>query len=303
MLWLDDDHSSEDERPLASLMRPSLDVLDVPSRSPVDDEIQLLKVIPPVVDLLTPPRRSTDVKELATPKGPEPQPFVPKVKTEHHPREVKMELISPKRRWRIVDLISPMKSSGKSPAWCHRGFVHARACDGKQREKIASLFNRVGWPRASDLATREAIGELLGLGGYKSTIKAGTYLAWVLSGKMQLVAAAILSVYRYRGKRRCGCLEFIVSKSRGAGSRLLFLAKRFLRSQNIFRLYSGVDLSRPYAMAAHGSWGFKVITQQEWAEAGLYSYSQGDVCYMLLDLEDEASRAQVATHQPPSEPN
>lgn len=32
-------------------------------------------------------------------------------------------------------------------------------------------------------------------------------------------AAAILSVYKYRGKRRCGCLEFIVTRSRGVGAR------------------------------------------------------------------------------------
>ena len=32
-------------------------------------------------------------------------------------------------------------------------------------------------------------------------------------------AAAILSVYKHRGKRRCGCLEFIVTSSRGVGAR------------------------------------------------------------------------------------
>lgn len=76
-----------------------------------------------------------------------------------------------------------------------------------------------------------------------------------------------------------------MSRSRGFGSRLLHLAQRFLKAQNISRLFSGVDLSQPYAMAAHNSWGFRKVAQQDWEESGLATYSQGDVCYMVLDLD------------------
>eukprot|EP00913_Durusdinium_trenchii_P005715 g5332.t2 len=55
----------------------------------------------------------------------------------------------------------------------------------------------------------------------------------------------------------------------------------------------GVDLSRPYAMAAHHRWGFRKVTQQAWAEAGLATYNQGDVCYMVLDMDGGAD---MVTH-------
>ncbi|CAJ1350311.1 unnamed protein product [Effrenium voratum] len=60
------------------------------------------------------------------------------------------------------------------------GFVQARACAGKLRERIRSLFCQ-GWPRASEAATRESIAELLGTSGKP---KANTYLAWAMRREM-----------------------------------------------------------------------------------------------------------------------
>eukprot|EP00435_Cladocopium_sp_Y103_P011415 s1202_g3.t1 len=324
-----------------------------------DDDVQLVKVIPPVVDLLTPPRKA---RPPASPLRSDRVAYVGsrsqdagakqemQVKTEVITAKrapVKAEVVTPKRGSRLqvkTEVFTPkrvlrvrrevgLKPSGKrhplhplSPnRSCLRGFVQARAChlnlgdvfggnscfsilnvhpfvqsiftilflvplripEEKQREQLSSLFATAGWPRRGDGSTREAIAELLGLS--KASPRATTYLAWATRrDAMQakhLLAAAILSVYKYRGKRRCGCLEFIVSRSRGFGSRLLHLAQRFLKAQNISRLFSGVDLSQPYAMAAHNSWGFRRVTQQDWEEAGLATYSQGDVCYMVLDLD------------------
>lgn len=286
-----------------------------------DDDVQVVKVIPAVVDLLTPPRkarppasplrservayvgsRSQDARakqelrvqtEVITAKRAPVKAEVVTPKRGSRLR-VKTEVFTPKRVLRVRRKLGVCPSGKRHPLHplspnrsCLRGFVQARACHLKQREKLSSLFATAGWPRPGDRASREAIAELLGLS--KASLKATTYLAWATrrdaTQAEHLLAAAILSVYKFRGKRRCGCLEFIVSRSRGFGSRLLHLAQRFLKAQNISRLFSGVDLSQPYAMAAHNSWGFRKVAQQDWEESGLATYSQGDVCYMVLDLD------------------
>ncbi|CAK9080947.1 Hypothetical protein SCF082_LOCUS38947 [Durusdinium trenchii] len=353
-LWLDDDHSSEDEMPLASLIcitsspefirhhrtgeattsgttRPKSHVGAKEDVQTLTDEVQLVKVIPAVVDLLTPPKerparppaspcshlmrvgsnktRAPDLQvnaEVITPKhaSVKAEVVTPK-RASRKGQRVKMEVFTPKRVLRVRREVGVTPSGKRHPLHplspnrsCLRGFIPVRACHLKQRERIASLFGDAGWPQPADYATREAIAELLGLPS-KAPPKAVTHLAWaarrdgILQREDRLLAAAIVSVYRYRDRRRCGCLEFIVSRARGLGTRLLRLAQRFLKEQNISRLYSGVDLSRPYAMAAHHRWGFRKVTQQAWAEAGLATYNQGDVCYMVLDMDGGAD---MVTH-------
>ena len=64
---------------------------------------------------------------------------------------------------------------------------------------------------------------------------------------------------------------------------LLAQARRLLAASGISRLYSGADLSRPTALAAHQRWGFRRISRKVWAGAGLAWYAKGDVSYMLLE--------------------
>lgn len=180
------------------------------------------------------------------------------------------------------------------------GFEQVLRCDDTLLRRARELFLRRGWPGPNDRKARMSITELLGLSGrLKMTRrrkkwrrpggKRATYLGWAMAPGAgpdgeQLAAAAILSVYRYRGRRRCACLEFVVSQVRGAGSMLLRFARRFLQVQQITRLYSGVDLSRPLALSAHLQWGFRTVEKENWAQAGLAFYSGGDVLYMMLDL-------------------
>lgn len=125
-----------------------------------------------------------------------------------------------------------------------------------------------------------------------------TFLGWAAgpcpSGRSSLSAAAILSVYRHRGRRRCGCLEFVATTLRGAGAALVGLARGFLADEGIPTLYSGVDLSRPHAMKAHRRWGFKTATREEWSRAGLLFYEVGDVHYMQLAVTSLAPSSSQA---------
>lgn len=187
------------------------------------------------------------------------------------------------------------------------GFTQVRRCQPSALERARRLLHGFGWPGLNDEPSRQYISELLGLrrieprrttrAGRRVAAKTTTYLGWaVCRGKTAMVAVAILSVYRYRDeKRRCGCLEFITSRSRGAGSELVVLAQRFLAGHGIRRLFSGADLSRPLALKAHKSWSFEAVEREEWGKAGLAFYGRGDVHYMVLDLPG-ASPAAAAEH-------
>lgn len=173
------------------------------------------------------------------------------------------------------------------------GFTQVSTCDPGRVDAARRLFHRYGWPRPTDKASRLYISEMLGRrrrrhrGKGRMTVKRTTYLAWAALDKpgSPMVAAAILSVYLYRdARRRCGCLEFIVSKSRGAGGQLVGLARDILLDLGVPRLFSGADLSRPLALKAHVSWGFRAVEQDEWLRAGLLMYGQGAVLYTVLDL-------------------
>eukprot|EP00439_Symbiodinium_sp_Y106_P062239 s565_g9.t1 len=85
-----------------------------------------------------------------------------------------------------------------------RGYLQARTCDLRMRERLRTLLCR-GWPSSSpsEGATRDSISELLGLcpsTGKPGAVKATTYLAWALPADGRragaLVGAAVLSVYR-----------------------------------------------------------------------------------------------------------
>ncbi|CAE7823346.1 unnamed protein product [Symbiodinium sp. CCMP2456] len=240
-----------------------------------DDDVEILCVKGPriEIDLVTPPR-SAAVHAAPPPAVPEvgadAVSLSPKVKAEK-PEEV--ELRGVKREVDSPPCTPPRKVPAslamfpfRTPPRLRRGFqlrgyLQARTCDLQMRERLRSLLCR-GWPSPSpsEAATRESISELLGLcpstgkPGKPGAVKAATYLAWALAAdgrgaRGALVGAAVLSVYRYRGRRRCGCLEFITSRRSGAGAALLRLATRFLQAHQITRLYSGVDLSRPNAFA------------------------------------------------------
>lgn len=175
------------------------------------------------------------------------------------------------------------------------GYIQVRHCERSVLERARRLLHGFGWPGLNDAPSREYITELLGLRRripnkngqvVRHSAKTSTYLGWaVCQGKTAMVATAILSVYRYRDeRRRCGCLEFITSRSRGAGAALVALARRFLSDHQIPRLFSGADLSRPLALKAHKSWCFEAVPKEEWGKAGLALYGRGDVHYMVLNL-------------------
>merc|ERR1712060_232380 len=116
---------------------------------------------------------------------------------------------------------------------------------------VKGTFYRHGWPRPTDKHTRTVIAEMLGVSVNDKTparkpVKKSTYCAWATRAAgagEEIVAAAILSVYRYRdGRRRCGCLEFIVSRVRGLGFDLVQLARAYLVLENIGVMFSGADL-------------------------------------------------------------
>lgn len=207
----------------------------------------------------------------------------------------------------------PERSCSRTLCW-ESGVEQVRCCPQGLLRRAQRLLCSRGWPGPNDGATRSYISELLGLDelrgsgvrrvctgharslsrraclscgvkGKRSLRKAKqtTHVGWVSSP--ELVAAAILSVYRYRGRRCCACLEYIASKARGAGTVILSCMRDYLGSQRIPILYSGVDLSRPYALAAHRRWGFSQIQEEEWARAGLAFYGEGDVLYMRLHLD------------------
>jgi len=288
-----------------------------------DDDVEILCVKGPriEIDLVTPPRRAVvHAPPPAAPEDSEQQmvgadavSLSPKVKAEK-PEEVELRGVkrevhsppcTPPRKDRKVPESLAMFPFRTPPrlrrGFQLRGYLQARTCDLQMRERLRTLLCR-GWPSSSpsEGATRDSISELLGLcpsTGKPGAVKATTYLAWALPADGRragaLVGAAVLSVYRYRGRRRCGCLEFITSRRSGAGAALLRLATRFLQAQQITRLYSGVDLSRPNAFEAHRRWGFRVVEEQEWAHAGLAFYRQGDVRYMLLDLSADPGQEAV----------
>lgn len=169
------------------------------------------------------------------------------------------------------------------------GFRQLRAVPPFLRHQISRLFHKHGWSGAGDGPSRKAISCLLGLGrGSSRTLRPSTYLAWASApsdhSSSGICAAAILSIYRLSGFRRCACLEFIVSRRRGAGRRLLEAGKRFLKSIKVYRLFSGADLSRPLAERAHIRWGFAPCPLSEWARAGLHFYQEENVLYMSLSL-------------------
>ncbi|CAE7425072.1 unnamed protein product [Symbiodinium sp. CCMP2592] len=258
-------------------------------------------------DLVTPPRRA--VVHAPPPAAPEAsgQQMVKAEKPEEVElpgvkREVDSPPCTPPRKVPVSLAMFPFRTPPRlRRGFQLRGYLQVRTCDLQMRERLRTLLCR-GWPSSSpsEGATRDSISELLGLcpsTGKPGAVKATTYLAWALPADGRragaLVGAAVLSVYRYRGRRRCGCLEFITSRRSGAGAALLRLATRFLQAQQIDRLYSGVDLSRPNAFEAHRRWGFRVVEEQEWAHAGLAFYRQGDVRYMLLDLSADPGQEAV----------
>lgn len=194
------------------------------------------------------------------------------------------------------------KRRNKQPQLFVHEFVQVKSCDRRIRERAGQLFVRHGWPLREDGAARKSITSLLGLrnqGKSDGCLPPSTHLGWITKatdgGKKLMVAAAIVSLYRYRDRRRCACLEFIVSRSRGAGTQLLDYTKRFLVSQEISKFFSGADLSRPKARDAHQRWGFREVDHDEWAQAGLKFYSGGDVLYMLFEVANvgEEHRSQL----------
>eukprot|EP00927_Polykrikos_kofoidii_P079281 TRINITY_DN76069_c0_g1_i1.p1 TRINITY_DN76069_c0_g1~~TRINITY_DN76069_c0_g1_i1.p1 ORF type:complete len:569 (+),score=57.26 TRINITY_DN76069_c0_g1_i1:121-1827(+) len=183
-------------------------------------------------------------------------------------------------------------------------FVHVTECGQDLRAEVGKLFAGRGWPGPTDGVTRNCIGVMLGLGKNLASptptaTKTTTYLAWASrsgprpstrnSNNTAIVGAAILSVYKYRDRRRCGCLEFIVSAERGIGGVLVGLALRYLARHDVWCLFSGVDLSRAKALAAHTGWGFRAVERQTWANAGLNFYETGDVLYMSLPVARPSS--------------
>lgn len=174
-------------------------------------------------------------------------------------------------------------------------YIQVRGCDLSVLESAQNMFCSYGWPLPEDDATRTYITEILGLKrvgrNRTSPSKTSTYFGWAASGDESggtLVAASILSVYRYHDRRRrCAVLEFIVSDARGAGWALVRLAGRFLLDQGISQLFSAADLSRPIALGSHLRWGFSAVTLEVWTTAGLAFYERGDVQYMKLDLSDD----------------
>eukprot|EP00930_Biecheleria_cincta_P090174 TRINITY_DN79515_c0_g1_i1.p1 TRINITY_DN79515_c0_g1~~TRINITY_DN79515_c0_g1_i1.p1 ORF type:complete len:362 (-),score=42.76 TRINITY_DN79515_c0_g1_i1:48-1133(-) len=255
----------------------------------VDAEAADISLMADTVDLVTPPRRSKAKRRFHMES-----PCTSVRLTKHRRRCFQAEgtqEVSPMATMSAYSTAAAISASAIADEGLHlHSYMQARSCEFLQRDRVRQLFFQHGWPRVSDGATREYISELLGLGytqhGTKHRMKAVTYLGWASHGDPSSlpVAAAILSAYKYRGKRRCGCLEFIVSKHKGAGYRLLRSAICFLRSQHITHLFSGADLSRPQSLAAHLRWGFTPIEKDAWANAGLASYEQGDVNYMVLDL-------------------
>eukprot|EP00438_Fugacium_kawagutii_P035696 Skav234655 [mRNA] locus=scaffold1131:208398:212016:- [translate_table: standard] len=258
-VWLDDDDSDEDERPLASLtwitsspeftspnprlavrnthvgtacpgaadQSGSRDVSVMDDVQMSDDEVEFVKIIPPVVDLLSPqkprppasPQMSSrsELPSMAPgtlplqvnqqSKGPSPL----RVKTEATrattPNRVKAEVVTPKRAQRASRLRVKTEFTPKRVLRMHSAGIGATP--GKRHPLHPLSPNRSclrGFVQAR--ACHMNLGDIL--------------------------------------------IDFL----------LLHLAKRFLKAQNIPRLFSGVDLSRPYAMAAHHSWGFKEATPQ-----------------------------------------
>lgn len=168
------------------------------------------------------------------------------------------------------------------------GYTQVRRCDRSLRKAMARLFHRTGWPGPRSGVTRLAISELLGTSMGKSRTLATTHVAWASlkeqDGSSRMVGAAILSLYRRKEQAGCGCLEYIVSKHRGVGRLLVQRAQEFLQKYRLCRLFSGADMSRRWAVAAHEKWGFLPITREEWTAAGLDFYAKGDVMYMMLQM-------------------
>jgi hypothetical protein len=185
------------------------------------------------------------------------------------------------------------------PRFSYNQFMKVQDCDLAIREELRALFFKKGWSAPEDAACRESIEYYLGLDNKAKKKPPSTiHVNWAVRAGTSgpKVAAALLSLYLYRGardRRCCGCLEYIVSSSRGAGTRLIQNAKDFLRSKGVRYLFSAADLSRTggprsiSALQAHARWGFKDIDEKTWAEAGLAFYMQGDVRYMRADLDDE----------------
>lgn len=195
----------------------------------------------------------------------------------------------------VQRLLPPLRRNGKTRCVVVHGYQQVRRCNPSLVEQAKTLLFRHGWPLSEDAATRQHIVKLFGQSGKHTFGRANVsaHLGWVTQPRgalrESLVAVAILSVYRYRDSRRCGCLEFIVSRMRGAGTELVERAKEQLEEENIPRLYSGADLSRKVALRAHLRWGFRGIEEDEWSRAGLQLYGEGDVCYMSLDLSARTS--------------
>ncbi|CAJ1461967.1 unnamed protein product, partial [Effrenium voratum] len=187
------------ERPLASLTCCTGKICKTAPKvasagSPIEDEIEILWVAPSVIDLSTSssPCKWSPAAQCETARR--------KVKIEPDLHKATLQVKVAKPRKKAVHTTSQRSTLSRQPFGLGRqlrlhGFVQARACAGKLRERIRSLFCQ-GWPRASEAATRESIAELLGTSGKP---KANTYLAWALRRdalSRQPVAAAILSVYR-----------------------------------------------------------------------------------------------------------
>eukprot|EP00929_Paragymnodinium_shiwhaense_P112584 TRINITY_DN80830_c0_g1_i1.p1 TRINITY_DN80830_c0_g1~~TRINITY_DN80830_c0_g1_i1.p1 ORF type:complete len:435 (-),score=81.06 TRINITY_DN80830_c0_g1_i1:40-1344(-) len=213
-----------------------------------------------------------------------------------------------------------------------QGFMPVRSCDAKVLRGSSQFFNCFGWPGdcPDDALARESISALLGMrpppqqqcgslvcechrqsdcgcwneARWRSA--KSTHLAWAIhpeADEHPLAAAALLSVYKYRGKRRCACLEFITSRKRGAAFALLQRAAQLIGKDGITRLFSGCDLSRPGALEAHVRWGFRPVTRQVWEGAGLATYTNGDVCYMMTHVRGgrlEADASSRWSDSPPS---
>lgn len=178
-------------------------------------------------------------------------------------------------------------------------FQPIRSANRGMLKQASKLFCDHGWPGRENKRCRRGIQDFLGLLSRGPLVAQTKYVAWAsvdsFSGILDqetMFAAALISAYQYRGRRRCGVLEYITSAWRGAGFAILGLTRRFLSRLKITRLFAAADLSREGAFEAHARWGFYPITCEEWAWAGLYLVSGGDVIYMRLDLEDDGRVSQ-----------